>query len=213
MVEVGSTQLWEKERKRAMERKARAKISPRAPVETETEKGAASATEANRAVVLNLRIEKVKAAIVRDLLLEMGRQRFAECIFWASVKLVTVAVAFTTRRVASSRKGLAPRAKIACFRTISLLLPPPRATRNLRTARRARSARLEAEARTRAGHEARLQDQSAAYVAQAPGKPETASSANSCSEHARRREGSNFKKRKITNLSAIYWARLLQMVA
>ena len=190
MVGVGSTQLWEKERKRAMERKARAKISPRAPVETETEKGAASATEANRAVVLNLRIEKVKAAIVRDLLLEMGRQRFAECIFWASVKLVTVAAAFTTRRVASSRKGLVPRARIACFRTISLLPPPPRATRNLRTARRARSARLEAEARTRAGHEARLQDQSAAYVALAPGKPETA-----CSERVRRRlKGTNHKK-------------------
>ena len=76
-------------------------------------KGAASATEANRAVVLNLRIEKVKAAIVRDLLLGMGRQRFAECIFWASAKLVTVAAAFTTRRVASSRKGLVPRARIA----------------------------------------------------------------------------------------------------
>ena len=113
MVEVGSTQLWEKGRKRVTVRKVRARISPKAPVETETEKGAASATETNRAVVLNLRIEKVKAAIVRDLLLEMGRQRFAECIFWASAKLVTVAAAFTTRRVASSRRGLAPRARIA----------------------------------------------------------------------------------------------------
>ncbi len=153
MVEVGSIQLWEKERKRAMERKARAKISPKAPVETETKKGATSATKENRAVVLNLRIEKVKAATVRDLLLEMGRQRFAECIFWARVKLVIVAAAFTTRRVASSRKGLAPKARIVHFRTISLLPPPPRATRNLRTARRARSARLEAEARISAGDE------------------------------------------------------------
>jgi hypothetical protein len=165
-----------------MDRKARAKTSPKAPVETETEKGAASATEENRAVVLNLRIEKVKAAIVRDLLLEMGRQRFAECIFWASAKLVTVAAAFTTRRVASSRRGLAPRARIACFRTISQLPPPPRATRNLQTTRRARSARLEAEVRIRAGHEARLREESAAYVALVPGKPETA-----CSEHVRRR--------------------------
>jgi hypothetical protein len=208
--------LWEKERTRATERKERARISPKAPVETETVKGAASATEENRAVVLSLRVEKVKATIVRDPLLGTGRQRFAECIFWVSVKLVTVAVAFTTRRAASSRKELAPRARIVCFRTISLLLPPPRATRNLRTARTARSARLEAEARTRAGHEARLQDQSAAFVAQDPGKPETASDANSYSRHARRREGSNLKKRKkrmMTNLSATCWARLLQTVA
>ncbi len=166
--------------KRVTVRKVRARISPKAPVETETEKGAASATETNRAAVFNLWTEKVKAAIVRDLLLEMGRQRFAECIFWASAKLVTVAAAFTIRRVASSRRGLAPRARIACFRTIRQLPPPPRATRNLQTTRRARSARLEAEIWIRAGREARLREESAAYVALVPGKPETA-----CSEHVR----------------------------
>ena len=151
-------QLQEKGKKRATERKARARISPKALVETETVKGAASATETNRAVDLNLRIKRAKAASARDLLLEKGKQRFAECILWASAKLVTVAAAFTTRRVASSRRGLAPRARIACFRTISQLPPPPRATRNLQTTRRARSARLEAEVRIRAGHEARLRE-------------------------------------------------------
>ena len=63
----------------------------------------------------------------------------------------------------------------------------------------------------------RLQDQSAAFVAQDPGKPETASDANSYSRHARRREGTNLKKSKkrmtMTNPSAICWARLPRVVA
>ena len=96
--------MWEKERKKVAVRKVRARISPKAPVETETGKGAASATETNRAVVLNLRIEKVKAASARYLLLEMGRQWFAECILWASAKLVIGAATFITHRVASAPK-------------------------------------------------------------------------------------------------------------
>ena len=209
--------MWGKERARVAERKERARTSPKAPVETETAKEAASATEGNRAVVLSLQAEKVKATTVKDLLLETGKQRFVECIFWASVKLVTVAVAFTTRRAASSRKGLAPRAKIAHIRAISLLLPPPKATRNLRKLRRARSAKHGAEAKTRAEHEARLQDQGAAFVAQDLGEPEAASNVNFSTEHARRREGTNLKKRKKkmmtrTNPSAICWARQPQAV-
>jgi hypothetical protein len=73
--------LWEKERTRATERKARARVSPKAPVETETAKEAASATEGNRVVVLSLRTEKVRATTVIDLLLETGKQRFVERIF------------------------------------------------------------------------------------------------------------------------------------
>ena len=179
--------------------KGRARISPKAPVETETAKEAASATEENRAVVLSLQAEKVKATTVKDPLPETGKQRFVECIFWASVKLVTVAVVFTTRRAASSRKGLAPRAKIAHIRTISLLLPPPRATKNLRKLQRARSAKYGAEAKTRAGHEARLQDQGAAFVAQDPGEPEAASNVNFSTEHARHRKDTDLKSKKKTS--------------
>ena len=147
--------MWEKERKKVAVRKVRARISPKAPVETETEKGA-SATK-DLADAHSLQIEMGKAVNATALLLVMGRKRFAGCISWASAKLVTVATASTISHAASSRRERAPRARIACTRIISQQPPPPRATRSLETTRPVRSIRVEAEAKTGAGGEARLQ--------------------------------------------------------
>jgi hypothetical protein len=185
-------------------------------LETETAKEAASATEGSRVDVLSLQAEKGKATTVKGLHLETGKQRFVACIFWVSAKLVTVAVAFITRRAASFKEGLVPRARTARIHTTSLLLLPPRATRNLRRLRGARSAKFEAEARIKAEHEARLQDRGAAFVVQDPGEPEAALHVNFSTGHARRREDTKPQKRKKmttrTNPSAICWARQPQAV-
>ena len=173
-MEVGSIQSWEREKRRPTVRKERARTSPKAPVETETAKEAASATEGNRVGALSLQAKREKATTVIDLHLETGKQRFVACTFWVSVKLVTVAVASITRHAASFREGLVPRARTAHFLITSLLLPPLRATKNLQKLRVARSVKLEAEARIKAEHEARLQVQGAAFVAHDPGEPEAA---------------------------------------
>ena len=144
-------------------------------------------------LALSLQAKREKATIVKDLYLETGKQRFVACTFWVSVKLVTVAVAFITRRAASFREELAPRAESAHFHTTSLLLLPPRATRNLRRLRGARSAKFEAEAKIKAEREARLQDRGAAFVVQDPGEPEAASQVNFSTEHARRRKDTNLR--------------------
>jgi hypothetical protein len=167
-------------------------------VETETVREAASATEGSRVLALSLQAKREKATTVKDLHLETGKQRFVACIFWESVKLVTVAVAFTTRHAASFNEALVPRARSAHFHITSLLLPPLRATKNLQKLRGARSAKLEAEARTEAEHEARLQVRSAAFVAQDPGEPEAALQVNFSTELARRRKDINLKWRKKT---------------
>ena len=173
-MEVGSTQ-WEKGKKRATVRKERARISPKAPVETETAKEAASATEGSRVGVLNLQGKRGKATTAIDLCPGTGKRRFVVCTSWASVKLAIVAVASITRHAASFREGLVPRARTAHFLITSLLLPPLRATKNLQKLRVARSVKFEAEARIKAEHEARLQDQGAAFAAHDLGEPEAAS--------------------------------------
>ena len=152
---VGSTQSSEKERRKVAARKVRARTSPKAPVETETEKEA-SATR-DRADAHSLRTETRKEANVTVLVPVMGRKKFAECISWASAKLVTVAIASTISLAVSSRRERAQGARIACTRTISQQPPPPRATTSPETTRPMRNIRGEAEAKTGAGNEARLQ--------------------------------------------------------
>jgi hypothetical protein len=124
-------------------------------VETETEKGA-SATK-GLADAHSLQIEMEKAVNATALLPVMGRKRFAECISWVSAKLETAAIASTISHAASSRRERVPRARIAYTRITSLQPPPPRATTSLETTRPVKGIRVEAEAKTGAGSEARLQ--------------------------------------------------------
>ena len=145
----------DKEGKKVAARKVRARISPKALVETETEKGASVTRD--RADARNLRKGTRKVANATVLVPVMGRKRFAECISWVSAKLETAAIASTISHAASSRRERVPRARIAYTRITSLQPPPPRATTSLETTRPVKSIRVEAEAKTGAGSEARLQ--------------------------------------------------------
>ena len=93
---------------------------------------------------------------------------------------MTVAVAFTIRHADSSRRDRAAKARNAFIRTTNQQQPLlPRATMSLVRNRQMTNINVEAEVKTGAGSEARLQAKPG-FVELAPGKPET-----TLLEHAR----------------------------
>jgi hypothetical protein len=81
----------------------------------------------------------------------------------------------------------------------------------------AKKAKLEAEARTKAEHEARLRVRGAAFVAHDPGEPEAAQQLHFSAEQVRRRKDIDLKSKKKktptrTNPLAICLARPLRAV-
>ena len=141
-----------------MARNARARISPKAPVEMETGKAVSATRDREAAHSLRIETRKANEKVLLLVAQATGRKRFAECISWASAKQVIAAVASTISHAASSRRERARRGRIAYARIISQLLPPLRATTSPEMTRPTRNLSVEAEVKTGAERsEARLQ--------------------------------------------------------
>ncbi len=156
----------------------RAKLSPKAPVKTETEK-MASATKDREAVPSpRAAVQETSVKTLQPAAMAMGRKPTSvECTLRANAAQAIAVVESTIRRAASSREGLARKERIACIHIISLQPPRrPRSTTNREQNQPMRNhlrAEEGANPKPRTGRSAAGLQAKPGCAALAPGQPET----------------------------------------